>query len=268
MQNTLTDLDPVAQAKALPAVPRHSGMAKYRTLYLWMILPMVLMQAGIFVDYWNELTQNDWTIHIHYWTATLWYLYLIVQPYWAAHGRMDLHRTNGMIGLFLAGGMGITSFSMLNGTLSMAHAAAENPDRFGPFKPDFFYGIVIGELTLAVVFSLAVVMAILRRKSFESHAWWLTSTAAIIMMPALGRGLQNLWIALQIEQWPDVDFMTPLVISQALIITLTLAAARKYGQLKHPATWWAVLVNANVLLAFELGKMPSAQQILDAVIRL
>ncbi|MEM1081095.1 MAG: hypothetical protein AAGH65_05890 [Pseudomonadota bacterium] len=258
----------MAQLPSRPLSQQHgSPMAKYKTLYAWMILPLVLMQVGIFMDYWRELSQNDWTIHIHYWTATLWYLYLIVQPYLATHGRMAFHRTNGMIGVFLAGGMGIGSFGMLNGTLELTVVSAEHPDRFGPFTPDFFYGIVIGEMVMALVFMLALIMGILRRKDFENHAWWLTATAFIIMMPALGRGIQNLWIGLHIEQWPSIDVMTPLLISQALIIGLTLAAAWKYEQLKHPATWWAIVVNANILVAFELGKLDMVQQLLNAVIR-
>ncbi|MEN1729512.1 MAG: hypothetical protein AAGJ52_13835, partial [Pseudomonadota bacterium] len=242
-------------------------MATYKTLYLWMLLPLVLMQAGIFVDYWRELGQNSWTIHVHYWTATLWYLYLIVQPYWATHGRMDWHRTNGLIGMFLAGGMGITSFSMLNGDIRLVQRATEDPERFGPFSPDFFYGIAFGELVMVLVFMMAIIMGILRRKDWENHAWWMTSTAFIIMMPALGRGIQNLWIGLHIEQWPNIDVLTPIVLTQFLIVSLTLTAAWKYGQLKHPATWWAVFVNSNVVLAFEIGKVEWIQSALSALIR-
>jgi len=104
---------------------------------------------------------------------------------------------------------------MLNGTLELTVVSDENPDRFGPFTPDFFYGIVIGELLMALVYIMAVIVGILRRKEIENHAWWLISTAFVIMMPALGRGIQNLSIGLQFDQWPAIDVMTPLVISQA-----------------------------------------------------
>ena len=98
-----------------PGTRRHSAhavagccrMSKYRTLYLWMIIPMVLMQLGIARDYWGDFTENTWAVHVHYWCATLWYAFLVVQPWLATHGRMELHRTNGMIGLFLAGGVAI-----------------------------------------------------------------------------------------------------------------------------------------------------------------
>jgi hypothetical protein len=56
-----------------------------------MIVPMIIMQFGIFRDYWGDFSKNAWSVHIHYWTGTVWYLYLIIQPYFATHGKMDVH---------------------------------------------------------------------------------------------------------------------------------------------------------------------------------
>lgn len=77
--------------------PRLKNVArnKYYTLHLWMVIPMVLMQVGIFRDYWGDFTDNAWSVHIHYVTGTIWYLYLIIQPYLATHGHLPGHRTNG-----------------------------------------------------------------------------------------------------------------------------------------------------------------------------
>ena len=242
-------------------------MDRYRTLYLWMIIPMVIMQAGIFYDYWGDFTDNDWSIHVHYWTATAWYLYLILQPYWATHGRMDLHRTNGILGMFLAGGVGITALSMLGRDLRLVELARENADRFGPFTPEFFYGVAAVELPMVLIFMMAVIMAILRRKRLEDHAWWLVSTVFIIMMPALARGLQAISMPMQMDRWPDIDIYTPIVVSQISIVALTLAAAWMYGKLKHPATWWAVAINLHALLVFELGATPWIQNLLSTLIK-
>lgn len=84
---------------------RNQPLSKYKTLYLWMMVPMVLMQLGIFRDYWGDFTENAWSVHIHYWSGTVWYFFLILQPYDATHGRLHRRRTNGMIGFFLAGGV-------------------------------------------------------------------------------------------------------------------------------------------------------------------
>jgi len=49
-------------------------MEKYKSLYKWMVIPMVIMQWGIFSFYWGDFTDNAWSVHIHYWTATVWYV--------------------------------------------------------------------------------------------------------------------------------------------------------------------------------------------------
>ena len=87
-------------------------MDKYRHLHLWMILPMLIMQLGIFMNYWGDFSNKAWSVHVHYWTGSLWYIYLIVQPYLATHGFLDKHRTNGIIGMILAGGVVFTAIRM------------------------------------------------------------------------------------------------------------------------------------------------------------
>ncbi|MBL38958.1 MAG: hypothetical protein CMP07_11170 [Xanthomonadales bacterium] len=242
-------------------------MSKYRTLYLWMIIPMVLMQLGIARDYWGDFTENTWAVHVHYWCATLWYAFLVVQPWLATHGRMELHRTNGMIGLFLAGGVAIGALSMMHRDLVYVQLATEDPVRFGPFTPDFFYGVAVVEILMVMLFSLAVVMAIVRRKQIEEHAWWLVSTVFIIMMPALGRGIQGVFIMAQADHWPDVEIFAANVLSQAIIIAVTLAFAWKYGKLKHPATWCAVAINLIAVAVFQIGSVSWIQVLLSSVIK-
>ena len=148
-------------------------MERYRTLHLWMIVPMILMQAGIFEDYWGDFARNAWSVHVHYWTGTVWYLYLILQPYFATHGQLARHRTNGMIGLFLAGGVCLTALSMMHRDIATAERSAQNAERFGPFEPWFFYGVAAVEIVMMSAFGFAVIQGVLRRKELESHAWWL-----------------------------------------------------------------------------------------------
>lgn len=42
------------------------GLATYKSLHLWMIIPMIIMQAGIYRDYWGDFSKNAWYVHIHY----------------------------------------------------------------------------------------------------------------------------------------------------------------------------------------------------------
>jgi hypothetical protein len=242
-------------------------MDKYKSLHLWMIIPMVFMQFGIFRDYWGDFTDNVWSVHIHYWTGTIWYLFLIIQPYYATHGKMERHRTNGIIGMFLAGGVCLTAFSMMHRDLANAHSAAAMPERFGAFEPWFFYGVAVTELVMMPAFGVAVIKSIMLRKKWDDHAWWLISTVFIIMMPALGRGIQNIYVYLHSKEWPNVDVMIPIYFTQVLITGMLLFAAWKFNKLKHPATYLAVAVNLFNCLLEPLGRSTAMQTFLELFIK-
>ncbi len=244
-----------------------SWINKYKSLYLWMLIPMAIMQIGIFKDYWGDFSDNAWSVHIHYWTGTVWYLYLIIQPYFATHGQMSRHRTNGIIGIFIAGGVCLTALSMMNRDLVNVQGALELPDRFGPFQPWFFFGVAAVEIVMMTAFGFAVIKSIIHRKEVENHAWWLISTVFIIMMPALGRGIQNVFVDMYRKDWPNINIITPLYYTQALIIGMLLFGAWKYGKLKHPATYLAVGVNLFILFLEPIGKSELVQQFLKAIVK-
>lgn len=242
-------------------------MEKYKNLHLWMLLPLVIMQLGIYEDYWGDFTDNSWGVHVHYWSGTIWYIYLIIQPYFATHGQMKRHRTNGIIGMFLAGGVSLTAFAMLERDIRTIAASAAQPERFGPFEPWFFYGVVIVEIVMMAAFTVAIIKGIIHRKELENHAWWLTSTVFLIMMPALARGMQNVYIKQQMDNWPNVDIMLTNYYCQLIIIMLLLLGAWKYKKLKHPATLLGVGVNIFVMFLEPLGKSPWLQGIIDTFIK-
>jgi len=241
-------------------------LERFNGLYLWMIIPMAVMQIGIFWDYWGDLTDNAWAVHIHYWTATLWYLFLILQPYYAERRQFDRHRTNGIIGFFLAGGVALTALSALHRDIANAQLSATMRDEFGPFEPWFFYGIVVVELVMMSAFIVAVVQAIRHRRSLADHAWWLISTVFIIMMPSLGRGLGVLW-GLVFGKNDPRQATYPIYLATAFIIALLLWAAKRYGRLNHPATWLALGANLFNLLVVPLGKWEWLQGVLRLMIK-
>lgn len=240
---------------------------KYKNLHLWMILPMVVMQLGIFEDYWGDFTDNSWAVHVHYWTGTIWYFFLIIQPYYATHGQIAKHRTGGIIGMFLAGGVCITALSMLHGDIVAARKAFEMPDSFGPFEPWFFLGVAAVEIVMITAFGYAVIKSIIHRKQLENHAWWLITTVFIILMPALARGIQNVYVYINNSNWPDIDIMLPLYFTQVLIIVMLYFAAWKYNKVNHPATWVAAGVNVFVLFLEPLGRSETIQSFLKTILR-
>jgi hypothetical protein len=242
-------------------------MSKYKTLHLWMIIPMIFMQFGIFRDYWGDLTDNAWSVHVHYWTGTIWYIYLIIQPYYATHGQLSKHRTNGIIGMFIAGAVCLTAFSMMHRDIVSAERSATMRERFGPFEPWFFMGVAAVEIVMMAAFGFAVIKSIIHRKQLENHSWWLISTVFIIMMPALGRGVQNVYIGINAQQMPNLDIMPPLYIAEGIILAMLLLSAWKYEKLKHPATWLAVAVNVFNFFLEPLGRSEVVQSFLKALIK-
>ena len=228
---------------------------------------MLLMQLGIFNDYWGDFSENAWSVHIHYWTGTIWYLYLIIQPYYATHGRMDKHRTNGIIGMFLAGGVCLTAFSMMHRDIVTTQKALEMSERFGPIEPWFFFGVAAVEIPMIIAFGFAVVKSILKRKQLEDHAWWLVSTVFIIMMPALGRGIQTVYVGMHMSDWPTIDIMAPIYFTQLIIIGLIALAAVKYKKIKHPATFLALGINLYTCFLEPLGKSEIIQTFLQTLIK-
>ncbi len=228
---------------------------------------MLIMQLGIFRDYWGDFSTNAWAVHIHYWTGTAWYIYLIIQPYFATHGQLLKHRTNGIIGMFLAGGVCITALGMMHRDIVSAQRSIEQPADFGPFQPWFFFGVAAVEIVMMTAFGFAVLKAIIHRKELENHAWWLITTVFLIMMPALGRGVQNVHIGMHIKEWPNIDIISPLYITQGIIIAMLLLAAWKFGKLKHPATYLAVAVNVFVCFLEPLGRSAAIQTFLKTIIK-
>ena len=232
-----------------------------------MLIPMIFMQFGIYKDYWGDFYDNAWSVHIHYWTGTVWYLYLIIQPYFATHGQLDRHRTNGIIGVFLAGGVCLTALSMMNRDIVNAQNSAANSDQFGPFQPWFFLGVAAIEIVMMLAFGFAVLKGIIHRKNLENHSWWLISTVFIIMMPALGRGIQNVYVNLHSKNWPNIDIMQPIYYTEIIIIVLLFLCALKYKKLSHPATYLALSVNLFNCLLVPLGKSDMIQEFLKNIIK-
>lgn len=228
---------------------------------------MAIMQWGIFKDYWGDFGENAWSVHIHYITGTIWYFYLIIQPWFATHGQMQRHRTNGIIGMFIGGGVCLTALSMMHRDLVSAERSLTMRERFGPFEPWFFYGVAAVEIVMMIGFGYAIIKSIIHRKQVENHSWWLISTVFMIMMPALGRGVQNVYLSWHREDWPNVNIMGSLYFSEGLIIFMLLLAAWKYRKLKHPATLLAIAVNLFNMLLEPIGRSEAVQEFLKNVVK-
>ena len=231
-----------------------------------MIIPLIIMQFGIFMDYWGDFSDNTWSVHIHYWLGSIWYLYLIIQPYFATHGRMDAHRTNGIVGMFIAGGVGFSALSMMYRDINYANLSKVDSERFGPFEDWFFYGIAVLEIVMISAFIFSVIKSIIHRKSLKNHAWWLIATVFIIMMPALSRGIQ--FYQIMIEGFHSkLNVMLALYVANGIIIILIILSALKFKTLKHPATYLAIGINLFNCFLEPIGRSKSVQSLLELIIK-
>ena len=132
--------------------------------------------------------------------------------------------------MFLAGAVCLTALSMMHIDIETTEKYLAAPEQFGPFQPWFFFGVAAVEIVMMTAFGYAVIKGILHRKEIENHAWWLISTVFIIMKPALGRGIQNVYVDIHSKDWPDIEIMLPIYFTQMLIIGMLLLGAWKYGK--------------------------------------
>ncbi len=237
-------------------------MERYSRLHLWMIVIFLLIQVSIYKYYWPKFSTTTWEFHIHYWLVTAWYLLLIIQPYLISISKIQKHRTIGILGFLLAGGVIFTGFSLLDVPLKLA-AKAETAILGPPLS--FYYGTLVIEFILMLAFAYAVIKGILHRKNLAAHSWWLIASAFYMMMPALGRGLIVFWRGIL----PPEKFnpMILFISGELIYIPLFLLFAFKFGKIKHQATLIGLLLVIVRFLRIPLGSSETIQEFLKAVIR-
>lgn len=236
-------------------------MERYKNLHIWMTVPFIIVQISIFRYYWPKFTSQTWEIHFHYWLVSCWYLLLIVQPYLVVRGKIENHRTIGIIGFLLAGGVLFTGLSILDIPLKIVDSL--NPNRPGP-PASFYYGTLIIEFVSIVAFAYAVIKSIIHRKEVKEHSWWLIATAFYMMSPALGRGMITLW-----RKILSPENFNPLYLflsSEFIYLTLFLLFAFKFGKLKHQATLIGIILVFVRALRVPLGSSETIQEFLKALI--
>lgn len=237
-------------------------MDKYKNLYLWMLIPFVVAQVGIFNYYWPKFAEVTWEIHFHYWLVSLWYLLVILQPYLVSNGLLKSHRTVGIFGFMLAGGAIVSGLIILDIPLKLVH----NLDASRPGPPAaFYYGTLVIEFVLMLAFAFAITQSILKRHQKEEHAYWLICSVFYMIAPALGRGMIVLWR----ELLPPEKFtpLFPLVSTELIYLALFLLFANKFGRVKHLATYIGLALIGVRLLRLPIGNSIHVQEFLHAVIK-
>lgn len=168
----------------------------------------------------------------------------------------------GMIGFLIAGGIVFTSISLLD--VPLKRAAVYDPSRPGP-PLSFYYGTLVIEFILGLLYGFAVIQAIRFRKVLHEHAWWMICSVFYLMMPALGRGMIVLWRVLV-----PIEKLNPMMVAlsaELIFIPLLIIYAVRFGKIKHPATVIGLFTVLLRLLRIPIGSSESIQNLLDALIK-
>lgn len=235
-------------------------MNRYKHLHLWMLIPLLIAQVGIFRFYWPNFSHEFWEIHVHYWLVTFWYAFLVWQPYLINQQKIEAHRTWGLFGFLLAGGVFFTAISLLD--MPLKYVDKFNPNRPGP-PLSFFYATLIAEFVSAMAFAVAVIQGIRHRHHLEDHAWWMMASVFYMIVPALGRGMVTFWQAVLADAFiPIYVFIS----TEVIYVFIFVVFAKKFGQLKHWATAIGLALVLVRILSRIVGNSEAVQNFLKHVI--
>ncbi|MCP9291928.1 hypothetical protein [Gracilimonas sediminicola] len=231
-------------------------MDKYKKLHLWLLIPFFIAVLGFMRSYFLNFLNASWGNHVHGISATLWFLFVIIQPYLATHGHLKKHKLYGKIGMFLAGAVFASALVMIPENIRFAQTD------FDPWvAPDvFLYGVSFFDLISITGFAFSVIMAIIKSKNMDEHAIWMISSVLWALMPALARfGLIfSVWFGQNLNFAELAMITTPAILITAGIIIYKL---KRW----HPAMVAVIIGHISVYLIIPLGKSQTWIEIATAL---
>lgn len=220
-------------------------MEKYKHVHLWLLIPFSIAVLGFMHSYYLNFLNVSFGNHIHGITATIWFIFVVIQPYLATHGQIKRHKVIGRIGTFLAGAVFASAMVMIPENIRFAQNDI-NP----VVAPDYFlYGVSLFDFVAIIGFGVSVVIGVIRSKDIDEHAIWMISTVLWALMPALARFALTF---VMLTGGEPVSFAylamvtTPAILLTALIIMYKL---KRW----HPAMVSVLVGHISVYLIIPLG---------------
>ncbi|MEM7082706.1 MAG: hypothetical protein AAF465_08230 [Pseudomonadota bacterium] len=226
-------------------------MESYRHLHLWLLIPLAVAIIGFTPSYWLKLDVVPFRQHLHGISATVWFVFLVVQPYLITRARREQHRWYGIIGLFVAGGV---VFSAL-GTL---------PYNFVGDLPDVAkYGLTFIDVVVVIGFTFSVLMAVRKLPNMHDHARWMIASVFWALVPAFARIIWHTLAFFNDGVLPIPVFVGLLLaaVINALILIIIMVKERR----AHPAFLLAALGNLVYFTPPITHKLSSWRAIADAL---
>lgn len=234
-------------------------MSNYKNAHKWLIIPFVIAVIGFMPSYYLRFTEAFWGHHIHGLSATLWYLFVIYQPYLVSKRDIQKHKKYGIYGVFLAGLVVASALVMIPGNIQGAaeQIASGEISRIAP--PFFLYGVSLYDLVAIIGFAVSVLMAVKNSRNLDDHALWMVSSVFWVLMPALARfALIPMFMTQNITHFANIAMLvTPLILISILVLMyrlrqvhIALVAAFLGNLLSYvivplgKADWWVNLATA------------------------
>jgi hypothetical protein len=158
----------------------------YRNTSIFIFIILIGIQWGFYQSYTSQFPHfKDATtlIHIHGALLMTWILLLIVQPLLIQSGRANLHRTIGKVSWVLGPLIVISLF--LIGRGGYFRGLQQNVPEHENLT--FIVLDMRGFLSFAIFWSLAMIT----RKSSDSHMRYMIATGILAIGPGMGRGLMH-----------------------------------------------------------------------------
>lgn len=222
--------------------------AQTRFFYVGMALTCALIAfTGFTPTYWAPLLAGTLDeapiVHLHGLVFTAWTLFFILQTSLAASGRIERHRTLGMVGISLATAMlfiGLTAaiHSVTN------HIAAGHATRGISFS--------IIPITTVIFFAGTVAVAIANVRSPEVHKRLMVLASIVILMAAFARIIRMLMGRAGDSGPPPVELtVLPAIATDLLIVAAMIHDWRTRGR-PHPV----YLIGGGLWLVVQMGRIP------------
>lgn len=144
----------------------------------WFAALLIIAALAFWPSYFAPgLRYSSSHIHIHAATATVWMLMLIAQPWLISRYRYDLHRQIGVVSFAIAPLVVISMVLLANFRLRSSTPAAYQLQTY----------ILYLQISLAFLFSISYLLAMVYRKQAEIHARFMICTGLTLIDPVFAR---------------------------------------------------------------------------------
>lgn len=239
-----------------PIAPRtrHAGRSWF---FVWMAaICAAVAFVGFAPTYWLQLPPRTFVgaplLHLHGLLFSAWTLYFLLQTILAARGRINRHRSWGLLGVSLATAMVLVGFAVADDVL-LARLAAGFGDRARAFH--------IASTSMITLFGLFVAAAIAFVGRPEIHKRLMLLATASMLPPAVAR----VFFAVKVGIGPGLrpglgpprtvgSVLAPALIADLLILAGIIHDVRRRGR-PHPA----YVVGGGLMIAVQVLREPASR---------